>query len=130
MKKPKIEMTILKEDVGYSAYANIDNNSINTQGDNFDELKANILDAVNLSFEDKGYVYSINEIKLTYDLTSFFEFYRILNAKALSQRIGMNQSLLAQYIKGIKTPSTAQKQRILKGVQQVGRELSDINFLL
>jgi hypothetical protein len=130
MKKPKIEMTILKEDVGYSAYANIDNNSISTQGDNFDELKANILDAVNLSFEDKGYVYSINEIKLTYDLTSFFEFYRILNAKALSQRIGMNQSLLAQYIKGIKTPSTAQKQRILKGVQQVGRELSDINFLL
>jgi hypothetical protein len=33
----------------------------------------------------------------------------------------MNQSLLAQYIKGIKKPSDAQTKRILNGVQQIGR---------
>ena len=47
--------------------------------------------------------------------------YKIINAKALSERIGMNQSLLAQYIKGIMKPSPAQTRIILKGVQQIGR---------
>jgi len=130
MKKPKIIMTVIKEESGYSATANIGDIFIGTQGETFDELKDMVLDAVNLSFEDKGMVYTINEINFTYDLTSFFEFYKIINASALSKRIQMPQSLLAQYIKGIKKPSIAQKQRILKGVQQVGRELSEINFLL
>ena len=39
-----------------------------------------------------------------------------INAKALSKRIGMNQSLLAQYIKGIKKHSVIQTKRILQGV--------------
>lgn len=42
----------------------------------------------------------------------------------------MNQSLLAQYIKGIKKPSVNQTHRILEGVQQIGRELAEIRFLL
>jgi hypothetical protein len=42
----------------------------------------------------------------------------------------MNQSLLAQYIKGIKKPSSTQVNRILKGVQQIGKELAAIQFLL
>jgi hypothetical protein len=130
MKKPKINMTITKEDSAYSAYSLIQNISINTEADNFDELKVNILEAVNLSFEDKGFTYTIDEIKFTIDMGSFFEFYKIINAKALSERIGMNQSLLAQYIKGIKRPSPNQTNRILKGVKQVGRELAEISFLL
>ena len=130
MGKPKINMTILKEDTGYSAYSLVGDLSINTQAEDFEELKENILEAVNLSFEDKGFNYTIDEIQYTIDLKSFFEFYRIINAKALSERIGMNQSLLAQYINGIKKPSPRQTNRILKGVQQVGRELAEIRFLL
>ncbi len=65
-----------------------------------------------------------------FDLESFFDFYKVINAKALSERIGMNQSLLAQYIKGIKKPSPAQTKRILHGVQQIGRELTEVRFLL
>jgi DNA-binding transcriptional regulator YdaS (Cro superfamily) len=53
----------------------------------------------------------------------------VINAKALSERIGMNQSLLAQYINGTKKPSSQQTQRILKGVQQVGKELASIQIL-
>jgi hypothetical protein len=53
----------------------------------------------------------------------------MINAKALSTRIGMNQSLLAQYISGNKKPSTLQRKRILQGVQQIGCELSEIQFL-
>jgi hypothetical protein len=130
MKKPKIKMTIIKEDIGYSAHASVGNISINTQGETFEELKEMILDAVNLTFEDKGWVYTTDEIQFEYDLESFFDFYRVINAKALSERIGMNQSLLAQYIKGIKQPSATQVKRILKGVQQIGRELTEVRFLL
>lgn len=130
MKKPKINITVVKEDTGYSANASLADNFIATEGDSFEELKANILEAVNLSFEDKGFVYSMDEIKFNYDLASFFDFYKVINAKALSERIGMNQSLLAQYIKGIKSPSPVQIKRILKGVQQIGRELVEVSFLL
>ncbi len=130
MKKPKIKMTIIKEDIGYSAHASVGNISINTQGETFEELKEMILDAVNLTFEDKGWVYTTDEIQFEYDLESFFDFYRVINVKALSERIGMNQSLLAQYIKGIKQPSATQVKRILNGVQQIGRELTEVRFLL
>ena len=130
MNKPKITMQITKEDIGYSANAFVNNISINTQADNFDELKFNIIEAVDLSFEDLGYEYSFDEIKLTLDLESFFDFYKVINAKALSKRIGMNQSLLAQYISGSKKPSIKQTEKILKGVQQIGRELADISFLM
>ena len=123
-------MSITKEDLGYSAHALVNNISINTQGDNFEELKTAIVEAVNLAFEDKDIVYSIDEIKMTYELGSFFDFYKVINAKALSERIGMNQSLLAQYIKGIKRPSPVQTKRIIQGVHQIGKELSEISFIL
>ena len=123
-------MTVTKEDSGYSATASIKEININTEGETLDELKENVLEAVNLSFEDKGFAYTADEITLKPDMQSFFDFYKVINAKALSERIGMNQSLLAQYIKGIKKPSQSQAQRILKGVQQVGRELASMQFLL
>ncbi len=130
MKKPKIKITVTKEGTGYSATALVNNNFIATEAENFKELEKNVLEAVNLTFENSGFVYSFNEIQLEYDLESFFEFYKVINAKALSERIGMNQSLLAQYIKGIKKPSVSQLNRILQGVQQIGKELSEARFLM
>jgi hypothetical protein len=122
-------VTITKENIGYSAHALIGNISINTQGDTFEELKDMILDATNLSFEDKGFVYTIEEIDFEYDLESFFNFYKVINAKVLSERIGMNQNTLTQYIKGLKTPSAIQAKKILQGVQQIGKELLEVRFL-
>jgi len=130
MKKPKLKVTILKENIGFSAHVVIKNNFIGTEADTFDLLVTNLLEAINLTFEELGYVYQLSELKFTYDLESFFEFYKVINAKALSERIGMNQSLLAQYIKGNKKPSETQIRRILTGVQQIGRELTEINFIL
>ena len=130
MKKTKVNITVVKEDTGYSANTTVENNFIATDGNTFDELKSNILEAVNFAFEEKGFVYDIDEIKFSFDLESFFDFYKVINAKALSERIGMNQSLLAQYIKGNKKPSIIQTKRILQGVQQIGKELSEVSFLL
>jgi hypothetical protein len=130
MKTQTVKMRVMKEDKGYSATTMIDDNFIATQSETFDELKTMILEALNLAFEDQGRVFGITDLKFEYDLESFFEFYKVINAKALSERIGMNQSLLAQYIKGIKKPSPAQTKRILEGVQQIGRELSEVRFLI
>ncbi|MCF8465587.1 MAG: XRE family transcriptional regulator [Flavobacteriales bacterium] len=130
MKKPKIKIAVTKEDTGYSATTLVNGSFIATEAESFEELKANILEAVNFTFEEKGFVYGIDEIQFEYDLESFFAFYKVINAKALSERIGMNQSLLAQYISGIKKPSVLQTKRILQGVQQIGRELSEVRFLL
>lgn len=130
MKKPKIKITITKEDTGYSTNTLINGNFIATEAETFDELKVNILEAINFTFEEKDFVYNNDEIQFEYDLESFFDFYKVINAKALPERIGMNQSLLAQYIKGIKKPSKTQTKRILQGVQQIGRELSEVHFLL
>ena len=94
-----------------------------------EELKANILEALNLYFENQKKTIDEKDLKITLDLPQFFEFYKVINAKALSERIGINQSLLAQYIKGYKKPSPTQTQRILKGVQQVGKELAAIRFV-
>ncbi len=129
MKKPKITVRVLKEDIGYSANALVGNNFIGTQGDTFNELKEMILDAVNLSFEDEGFTYNIDEINFEYDLESFFAFYSLIDTNALSKRTGMKQSLLSQYINGIKKPSRLQTKRILRGVQEIGRELSEVSLL-
>lgn len=130
MKRPKIKIAVTKEDVGYSATTLVNGNFIATEAETFEELKANILEAVNFTFEAEGFIYDSGEIQFEYDLESFFAFYKVINAKALSERIGMNQSLLAQYIKGIKKPSIPQTKRILEGVQQIGRELSEVKFSL
>jgi predicted RNase H-like HicB family nuclease len=124
----KIEMTVERTKTGYSAYA--EKYPVYTTGKSLEELKSNILEALNLYFDQQGKTIAEDDLRVSLDLVQFFEFYKVINAKALSERIGMNQSLLAQYIKGIKKPSPSQTTRILKGVQQVGKELAGIRFLL
>lgn len=121
---------MVKEGVGYSATCSIENDFIASEADTFYDLKTRILEAINLACEDYNTVFELDNLRFEFDLESFFDFYKVINAKALSERIGMNQSLLAQYIKGIKKPSPAQTRRILKGVHQIGSELTEVRFLL
>jgi hypothetical protein len=130
MRKRKANVTVIKEGVGYSATSTIKSRFIATEAETFENLKTRFLDALNFTFEELEAQYTLDDLKFKFDLESFFDFYKVINAKALSERIGMNQSLLAQYIKGIKKPSPAQTKRILKGVQQIGRELTEVSFLL
>jgi hypothetical protein len=130
MRKRKIKVTVLKEDTGYSAIALIGDDFVGTEAETFEELKSNMIEAINFAYEELEIECTLNDIQFEFNLESFFAFYKVINAKALSERIGMNQSLLAQYIKGIKKPSPAQTKRILNGVQQIGRELTEVRFLL
>jgi hypothetical protein len=130
MKKKRINVLVLKEKVGYSASATVEDNFVATEAKTFEGLKTMMIEALNYTFEAHHILYTLEDLLFEFDLESFFDFYKVINAKALSERIGMNQSLLAQYIRGIKKPSPTQTRRILKGVQQIGRELTEVSFLM
>jgi predicted RNase H-like HicB family nuclease len=124
----KIRIKVEKTNTGFAAIS--EEHPVCTTGSDFNEIRTNMVEAMNLyfEFEDPARVVSTEDFDLQLDLSSFFEFYKVINAKAFSNRVGMNQSLLAQYIKGKKKPSKAQTARILKGVKELGRELSEIRF--
>ncbi|HZV70605.1 MAG TPA: hypothetical protein VFG10_13720 [Saprospiraceae bacterium] len=67
-------------------------------------------------------------IILEVDLKQFFKYYRVINAKFLAERIGMNESLLSQYVKGRKKPSRQQIERIINGINEIGIELSELRM--
>ncbi len=123
----KIKVIIEKTGDGFSAYA--ERYAVGSEGDSIKEIKRNIVKAINLYNSEVG-KRAIKESNLCFqlDIASFFHFYKVINAKALGERIGMHQSLLAQYITGKKTPSTTQLNRILNGVHEVAHELLELKI--
>ena len=125
--KKKIEVTVEKTNTGYSAYA--EPLSVYSTGGNISELYINLLEALNFAYEELGYEVSTDNIKLNLDLKQFFQYYKVLNANFLAQRIGMNPTLLSQYVRGKKHPSARQTDKIIKGIQTIGKELSEISLV-
>lgn len=123
----KINLIVEKTSTGFSAYA--EKFPVYTTGRSITNLKENILEALNLYNEEMN-LPEVNEsqIQITLDLPQFFEYYKVINAKALSSRVGMNQSLLAQYVGGQKKPSQKQTEKIISGIRELGRELIDLQF--
>ena len=126
MTPSKITAVVEKTATGYSAYVAAE--GAYATGATLDELKHRLLEACNVQFAAVGQVVSEADLQLVLDLPQFFEYYKIINATALASRIGMSQSLLSQYINGLKTPSRKQTDRILAGVRAVGRELATLDF--
>ncbi|GIL22718.1 MAG: hypothetical protein BroJett042_12310 [Bacteroidota bacterium] len=88
-----------------------------------------MVEALNLYFEDDGQKVNSKNIHFEIDLCQFFQHYRVLNAKFLAERIGMNATLLSQYVQGRKKPSVAQTEKILSGINQIGKELSELSLV-
>ncbi len=125
-----ISFIVEKTDTGFSAYAeDFETLPVGTTGDTVAELKQNILEAANLYLEhvSKKQI-AIEQINIVFDVPSFFEYYNVINAKTLSKRIGMNNTLLSQYVKGIKKPSAKQVEKILAGIKDIGKELSELEL--
>ena len=49
-----------------------------------------------------------------------------LNASAVARRMGIQQSLLASYIRGTKKPSLIREREIRNAVREIGRELAAV----
>lgn len=123
----RIKVIVEKTSTGYSAYAQ--KYPVITTGETPGEIRRNITEALNLYFEDQEITISSANLSIEIDLHQFFEFYSIINAKGLAARIGMNHTLLNQYIRGVKKPSKKQTEKILEGIHEVGQELTGVNLL-
>ncbi len=123
----KIKMIVEKTDTGFSAFSK--DYPIYTTGRTIPELIDNALDAANLCFEEKGILITHENLKFEIDFKQFFQYYKVINAKFLANKIGMNPTLLSQYVQGRKKPSDAQTEKILLGIHQIGQELSEINLI-
>ena len=126
--KKKVKMIVEKTNTGFSAYAADDNIPLGTTGTTISDLQYNMLEALNVYFEDHGYVLDKENIIIEIDLQQFFQYYKVLNARHLAEKIGMNPTLLSQYVSGKKKPSQVQSQRILVGIRNIGKELSELSF--
>lgn len=124
-KKKKISIIVEKTNTGFSAFS--EDYPIFTTGNSIPELIKNAYEAVDLYFEEENL--GRNDIKFEIDLQQFFQHYKVLNASFLAEKIGMNTSLLSQYVQGHKKPSAKQTEKILKGIHDIGQELSQITLL-
>ena len=93
------------------------------QGETLDELKANCNEAYELYCETFQQKTEKLGFEIVVDLTQFFELNDYINISKLANRIGINQSLLRQYAKGLKYPGIKQVEKIQRTVQKVGEEL-------
>ncbi|MEO6522253.1 MAG: helix-turn-helix transcriptional regulator [Mucilaginibacter sp.] len=126
----KVDFIIEKGQDGYGAYREEAGGLVSTMGDTVSEIRTNIVEAYNMYASEAGKSeITTDQIELKYDLPSFFEFYREINASALGKRIGMHKSLLSEYINGGKKPSDNQVKRILTGIKELGRELSELELV-
>jgi len=128
MKKiEKVGIVIEKTRSGFSAYA-VDL-PIYTTGKNLAELIGNAYEATQLYYEDGKKASSRFIIQYQIDFKQFFQYYRVLNAKVIAEKIGMNPTLLSQYVQGKKKPSQQQTERIINAIHEIGVELSTINLI-
>jgi len=128
MKGPnkKIKFIVEKTNTGFSAFSDV--YPIFTTGQSITELIGHAIEAANLYFEDHNIKLTREQIIFEIDFKQFFQYYKILNSKFLAYKIGMNPTLLSQYIRGHKKPSEKQTEKILSGIRQIGQELSEINL--
>ena len=124
--RKKVSVKVEKTKTGFSAFA-VDY-PVFTTGRTMAELSKNIVEALNLYFEDDGIEVDEKDVKLEIELKQFFQFYRVINARFLADRIAMNPTLLSQYVQGRKKPSSTQTEKILKGIREIGKELSDLSL--
>ena len=123
--KKKILVIIEKSDTGFSAYA--ETYPVYTTASTMNELIDNTIEAFSLYFENEKF--NSAQIGFEIDFKQFFQYYKVLNSKALAEKIGMNPTLLSQYVRGHKRPSQKQSQRILYGINQIGQELAEIKVI-
>lgn len=112
---------------GFSAFSK--DHPVVTTGGTLQELKRNIVEAMNLLLEDEGVRVTSKDILLNMDMRHFFKKYSILNARELASRIDMNHTLLSQYVSGTKMPSEEQTRKILTGIRKVAKELSAVSLV-
>lgn len=121
-----VQFLIEKVDDGYTAYAK--DYSILTEADTLKEVYEEAEEAFEIQLEETKENREDFQLEFKYDFATLFEVYRVVNVAALGERIGINRSLISQYINGTKTPSLKQKQKIEEGLHDFAKELLKFSF--
>ena len=90
-------------------------------GESLQEIKQNSLDAIN-DLRDNDNLLEFADLEFIYDLGSFFNLEGI-NTSYIAKRIGINRSLLAQYLKGDIFPNEETLKKINAGVKEWASEM-------
>jgi len=107
-----------------------------SHGDTLEELKTNIREAIDLHLE--GLIDSDEntpdellrgeyDLNLRINIQDLFEHFPI-TVKGVSERAGINRTLLNQYVKGDKTMSEKQAVRIMEAINKIGNELVQLHL--
>lgn len=121
-----VQFLIEKVEDGYTAYAK--DYSILTEADTLKEVYEEAEETFRIQLEETGENRNDFRLEFKYDFATLFEVYRIVNVTALGERLGMNSSLISQYITGKKEPSVKQKQKIERGLHDFANELLKFSF--
>ncbi len=125
--KEKIRLVVEKTETGFSCFS--ENYPIFTTAKTIPELIENSFEAASLYCEDEKIEITHADLQFDVDFQQFFQYYKVINSKYLAEKIGMNPTLLSQYVQGHKKPSENQTEKILYGIHQIGQELSEINLI-
>jgi predicted RNase H-like HicB family nuclease len=123
----KIKIVVEKTDTGFSCFS--EEYPIFTTGKTIPELIENSYEAASLYFEDEKIELKHSDLQFEVDFQQFFQYYKVINSKYLAEKIGMNPTLLSQYVQGHKKPSENQTEKILYGIHKIGQELSEMNLI-
>jgi hypothetical protein len=124
----KIAVIVEKTSTGFSAY--LEKYPVVSTGADVQQLTTNIIEAINFYFEetDEPLQVSKKDLELSFSVPSLFQLYPI-NVKHFAERIGMNYTLLSQYVQGRKKPSEKQIEKIVDGLKEIGKELSRVSLI-
>lgn len=64
-----------------------------------------------------------------FDLSSLFEYYKMINVSAFARFVGINDTLMRQYRKGNTYISDAQLRKIEDGIHKLGHEFSRLQLV-
>jgi len=68
------------------------------------------------------------EFEYVYDLSGFFAQYNFISPTKLARRMGINASLMRQYVLGCTYMSLSKKKQIENEIHNIGKELLTVSF--
>ncbi len=135
---PRIKVIIEKTSTGYSAYAPDEKDvAMTTAGKTFEEIKENFLEVVEMSveyYEEKQKLADAERLRnaqLDYyiDVEQFFEYFYMINKTAFARFIGVNESQMRKWSKGLVPLSDKKAVQIQKGLHNLADDLKAVHFV-
>lgn len=81
-------------------------------------------------YKEKNKYFEEVEFIFKYDMSSFLQYYsKILSLAGIERLTGVNQTQLSHYISGFRKPSKKTAEKIETALHNLGKELSQIEFV-